>query len=267
MAFALALTGCSSPVASSGGEGTGGGSTSEPDGTTTTSSTDAGTSTPGTSTTTSTTGTDASSTGAPALTGPGCGEPPPCTGASVEGHVRIESAADLAIIEGVTAIAGTLEIVGTELECLDAFACLESVGQTVHIQGNAALRSTEGLSSLSAVGDEDAMGPAIFVGDNPALETLDGFGLERLDGSLIVWRNEVLHTIAGFAALRRLERLSVVDNPNLTSLQGLVDLRRLERCNVNNNPQLCISEVFAVCGDVELSEYSPGETQHNDDSC
>lgn len=199
------------------------------------------------------------------LDGPGCGAPPPCDGGVFEGSILIESSADLALLEGFSAVSGFVEIVGTELECLDTLLCLEQVGRDLRIHDNTALRSTAGLSSLSVLGATAQQGGNIIIAQNPQLESLEGFALERVDGVLAVSRNEALYDIPGFASLRRLGSLSVQDNPVLESLAGLHALEQLSDCDVNHNEVLCISDVFAVCGDV-LDEPG-GVTDFNDDAC
>ncbi len=199
------------------------------------------------------------------LVGPGCGDPPACDGTVFEGSVRIESAADLPLIEGVSTVTGFVEIVGTDLECLDTLACLEDVGRDLRVQGNDALRSTAGLFNVSALGSTSDGQGDVIIAENPVLESLDGLAIERIDGVVAVWRNDALRDIPGFAELRRLFTLSVQDNPVLESLEGLRDLNRLERCDVSHNGSLCLSEVFAVCGDVV--EEPDSVTDFNDDAC
>ena len=76
---------------------------------------------------------------------------------------------------------------------------------------------------------------------------------------------DALREVAAFAGLRRLLLLSIAVNPALESLSGLHALEQLERCNVNSNATLCISEVFEVCGDLEVPPA--GLTDNNDDGC
>jgi len=158
-----------------------------------------------------------------------------------------------------------LQISNSELVCLDALACLQAVGADVHISDNGALQFTRDLTNLTSVGGERPA--SIFVGRNAALEELEGFALEGLAGGLTVWRNPALHAILGFDRLRQLKTLSILENPSLQSLQGLVDLATLDECTVNHNSPLCISEIFEVCGDIELGGFTPGGTQFNDDTC
>lgn len=211
--------------------------------------------------------TSSSSTGE-VLDGPGCGVVPECTEGSIVGNVRVRSIDDVAALEGVQEILGTLEIANSDLKCLDALACLRIVGGDVRIQGNGALRSTAGLANVEEVGTLDVphASGSVVLADNEVLERFEGFdGVRRIPKGATLWQNPALREVAAFAAVRRLEELSINDNPALESLSGLHDLERLGRCNVNRNPSLCISEVFEVCGDLE--ETPDGVTDNNDDGC
>ncbi len=196
------------------------------------------------------------------LIGPGCEEPTPCTGESIEGSVRIATGADLDQIRGVATITGHLEISAPDLVCLDALTCLNEVGATVRIQGNAELRSTAGLSALSNVGDGMRYGRGIIITLNPQLEVLEGLPIEAFDGSVLMWRNESLQASEAFSGMRELDTLSVQDNPVLESLTALHGLDWLGRCNVTRNGSLCASEIYAVCQNAQR-----GDVVLNDDSC
>lgn len=262
----VGVVGCGDSVAGASAGATGGSSTSGPATTSGGSTGDTSTSDVSTvSTGPSSEGSSGSSSTSGGLLGPGCGEPPPCRDTVLEGSVRIESSADLASIEGVSRVTGFVEIIGSDLECLDALSCLEDVGRDLRVQGNDDLRSTSGLANVASVGTSSPSGGDVVVADNPALVSLEGLASQRIDGVVAVWRNASLQEIPGFADLRRLTILSVQDNPVLDSLGGLRELNRLERCDVNHNPSLCLSEVFAVCGDVLVPPE--GVTDFNDDAC
>lgn len=209
-----------------------------------------------------------SSSAGETLDGPGCGVVPTCERRSISGNVRVSSVDDLSALEGAHELVGTLEIADSDLECLDALACLRIVGGDVRILGNDALRSTAGLRSIEALGtaDFDNAAGSVVVSGNEALEVFEGFdGVRRIDGGVTVWQNPALREVAAFAGLRRLLLLSIAVNPALESLSGLHALEQLERCNVNSNATLCISEVFEVCGDLEVPPA--GLTDNNDDGC
>jgi len=200
--------------------------------------------------------------------GPGCGAVVQCDGRSIPGDVRVRSAEDLSTLAGAQSIEGTLEIAESDLECLDALACLRFVGGDVRIQGNPSLRSTAGLANIEELGTNNLSNApgSVIVSENPALEELDGFNeLESINRSVTLWRNEALREITGFTGLRGLSQLSITNNASLEGLPGLHTLEQIYTCNVNQNPSLCISEVFEVCGDLENTPG--GVTNNNDDEC
>ncbi len=218
----------------------------------------------------SSTGGEESSTG-PSFVGPGCGEPPACDRGIYEGHAIIESAADLAALEGFTEVTGMVEIRDSDdLVCLDMLACLERVGLDLRVQSNAALRSTAGLAKVGEVGAEHGktwVGPGhIIVSDNPALEDLSGFAVSGVQ-SLVLWRNASLVTVSGFAAVSRAGDLVIRENPELESLTGLVALESVSRCGVTHNPNLCFRDfVSASCGN-DPGGSSAGWVAFNDPAC
>lgn len=202
------------------------------------------------------------------LDGLGCNVTPTCEERSFEGSIRVSSVEDLAMLEGVTEIVGTLEIAESDLECIDALGCLRVVAGDVRILGNASLRSTTGLAAVEDIGSGNfgSASGSVVVSQNDQLDVLEGFDdLRRIDGGITVWQNPTLREVLAFQSLRRLQLLSLNSNPELESLVGLHTLERLEDCNVNQNATLCISEVFEVCGDVDPP--ADGVTNGNDDGC
>lgn len=202
------------------------------------------------------------------LDGLGCNVTPRCEGGTLEAGIRVTSAEELAMLEGVTEITGTLEIAESDLECLDALACLQTVGGDIRVLGNPVLRSTAGLAGIEELGSNDisSASGSVIVSQNEELEVLEGFDqLRRINGGVTVWQNPSLREVVGFEGMRRLELLSINSNPLLESLAGLHALERLEDCNVSQNATLCISEVFEVCGDVDPP--ADGVTNNNDDAC
>lgn len=192
-----------------------------------------------------------SSSGEPELEGPGCGEPPPCDRGTFDGHVRIESEADLAQFEGYTEVTGMLEVLRSDdLVCLDGLACLETVGQSVRIQENTALRSTQGLRNVRSVGERGGLGSAyVYVGENAALESLEGFAASDRGVMLALWKNPALREVSAFSGLSGVGRFLALENPLLQRL--FVAPREFKPpCVVNRNPQLCSAELEALCDEV-----------------
>lgn len=183
--------------------------------------------------------------------------------------MRIESAEDLAQIEGFTEITGALEIMNSQdLVCLDSLACLEVVGRDVRIQDNAALRSTEGLSALRQIGQQGGFTESsgdIIVAHNAVLERLAGFSIREVHRSILILENPQLRTVSGFRALQIVPGLHVTSNPRLESLVGLRGVVDVWLCYVSFNESLCADEVVAVCGDVEVPWHVA--VNDNDPAC
>ncbi|MGH1346695.1 MAG: hypothetical protein ACRBN8_34330 [Nannocystales bacterium] len=269
----LGLSACVSPAVE---VGTGEGSTSTaPDPTSTSATSSSSGLAPAEGSTSTTTQHDesGSSSSGEVVHGPGCEPPPPCDRGVYEGAVRIESSDQIAEFAGYTAFSQGLEVLGTDLECLDFLGCLEEVEQEIRIFGNPVLRSTEGLSAVERVGGSGEPAPwwpvgSIVVGENPGLETLGGFTrIERIEAALVVDNNASLQSITGFTNVQVVTELVVRFNPALDSLQGLHDLLAIGgECQITNNAGLCVSEAFEVCGDLKQGPFG-GNTQNNIDDC
>lgn len=266
--LAAGTTACIDPAV---GTGTGGGSSG---------SAESGSTSPSSSSTTTGVAEASTSSGASVgstgevFDGPGCEPPPPCDRGVFEGSVRIESSDQLSEFAGYTEIEGGLEVLSSDLECLDFLGCLQDVGRDIRIFGNTSLRSTDGLSEVGRIGvwtaDEGSSNRegTIIISENPGLESLGGFSrMTRIERSLLVTNNESLQSITGFTSLEVASELVVRFNPGLESLLGLHELVALgDECQITNNGALCVSEAFEVCGDLQQGPNG-GNTQNNLDDC
>ena len=262
VAASLFLAACGPVVGTSEGSADGGSDSTSAG--TTSASTSADTTTSLPVTTTGDPSSADSSSGEP-LDGPGCGVVPTCDRGELVGSMRVESSAQIEDIAGYTSVTGWLEIANSDLECLDFLACLTSVGRDVIVADNPQLRSLDGTDGLTSI--EDGEG-AVVISHNDAMTELDGFGgVVRMD-SLFIVSNASLEQISGFDSLDVLEgTLAIQFNPNLHDLGPLHHLRGLgDLCSITNNPALCMSEAYAVCGDVEEGG-GVGTTVNNDDTC
>lgn len=216
-------------------------------------------------------GSSSSSTGVAPLEGPGCGDPPPCGRGTYDGHALIESQEDLARFEGYTEITGIVQIGGSQdLVCLDRLACLETVGQDLRIQQNAALQSTDGLRNLRQLGTAGPTqaSPIIYIAENLQLTRLGRLDLPEVSiGQMVLWRNPALVDLDA-SNLPGLRSMSVLDNALLESL-GPLNLGYPARCYVHRNPRLCMDELDALCRpnspDYPRSHLYPG-AECGDDS-
>ncbi len=252
------------------GEATSGGSCSgEPDDGTTTGDVATGSSEGGESSSGSTGGGDAQ------FEGPGCGVTPVCDKGVLNGSVRIESEADIADIAGYTGIVGWVEVLESDLVCLDFLACLETAGRDVTIFGNAQLKDVSGLDNLAALGTQttqqgyDDWDGSLVITQNAALEEIAGFGsLASVQQSLNINENQSLMSVTGFNALTLIEHNLVIrENPVLETIAGL-DALEVVRDNfvVTGNPSLCVSDINVVGGTLNEPPTS-GSTAANDNGC
>ncbi|MEM6292785.1 MAG: hypothetical protein AAGA54_16040 [Myxococcota bacterium] len=222
-------------------------------------------------------GSSSGSTGDAGVTyeGPGCGITPVCDKGVLNGSIRIESEADIAEIAGYTGMVGWLEVLDSDLVCLDFLACLETVGRDVTIFGNDELKDVGGLDSLTALGTAttqqgyDDWDGSLVITQNNALEDITGFGsLTAVQQSLNINENDSLMSVSGFNALTLIEHNLVIrENPALEAIDGL-DALEIVRDNfvVTGNPNLCVSNINIVGGTLSEPPAS-GSTAANDNGC
>ena len=207
--------------------------------------------------------------------GPGCGVTPVCDKGVLGGSVRIESAADIADIAGYTGIVGWVEVLESDLVCLDFLACLETAGRDVTIFGNDQLKDVSGLDNLTALGTQTTQqgynnwDGSLVITQNAALEEITGFGsLVSVQQSLNINENQSLVSVTGFNALTVIEHNLVIrENPLLETIAGL-DALEIVRDNfvVTGNPSLCVSDINVVGGTLNEPPTS-GSTAANDNGC
>jgi hypothetical protein len=209
-------------------------------------------------------------------TGPGCGIVPSCTKGEYVGSIRIESSDQIQDIAGYTSMTGWLEVVDSDLECLDFLYCMETVGRNVSIFGNTALKDTRGLDSLTALGtwttDQgyDNWDGSLVISDNPGLEVINGFnGLIETQESLNINQNYNLRRITGFGSFVRVQHNLVVrNNPLLESIEGLEGLQEVfGSFLVTQNPNLCLSEINTIGEALLQLPGEGGSTAANDNGC
>jgi hypothetical protein len=105
-----------------------------------------------------------------------------------------------------------IELGGTDLTDLDAFANLESVGELV-LSGNYSLRDTEGLNAVGII---------------DALTVMENHSLERL---------------CDFASLSGLKSLQIQDNDNLTEIPSFPALYQGDLTPVTDRPHVNVEHV------------------------
>jgi hypothetical protein len=186
---------------------------------------------------------------------PGCGITPECDkGTLMESVYRISSSSQISEIAGYSKVFGSLEIDGTDLECLDFLACLTEVGGDVFVTNNDDLLDLSGIDNLRDIGTEFSVAGSLSISNNNAMVDMNGFNsLRQTTISFVFNRNESVEVISGLTGLIAVQRdLTIRDNPELQRLTGLHDLKAVGGgFRVTQNPKLCISEVNLVGGDLE----------------
>jgi len=145
------------------------------------------------------------------------GAPCRCPERILEGDAVIVSAADLAALDGTTAITGSLTISAPALFDLHGLECLTAVGGTLRLEGNAALTDLSGLRSLSPPGGD------VEIVNNGALRSLQGMQqITELIGGLRIEGNAALPDFGGLESLSAIGGdLAIIDNGSATRMRGL----------------------------------------------
>ena len=103
---------------------------------------------------------------------------------------------------------------------VNSFSYTEVTGYLA-IHGNDITNLSQVASSIARVGDY------LYIGDNPALITVNGFNsLTNVGGGFYVYRNTNLVSFSGFAALRETgDNIEFYRNPSLVSITGFNSLQ------------------------------------------
>ena len=183
-----------------------------------------------------------------------------------DGNILIESAADLAMLDGISEVTRALVINDTDLTDLDALGCVTRVGEQLQIFGNDQLANVDGLVNITEIG-----GDFIFT-ENPMVTDFDGAqSLTRVTGSFSMNKNDGMVQVSGFDSLVGIEtHITIRDNAVLTNIDGLKGLMLVGgRLAITANPMLCISSVDCVGAGITVPAV-PGDdwtTQATDPSC
>lgn len=171
------------------------------------------------------------------------------------GDVTIQEIEDVAVLEGVTAIEGSLRIQNISFEAFDFLTNITEIGGSLFIEANEDLRALSdlGLGSLQSVGG------SIYVRDNINLASLSGLeNLQTVGQDLRVLRNESLESLSGPERISSIAgTLSVVFNDNLKSLSGFEGIRivsgMLQVVGNDNLVSLSGLENIQSIGDLDVS--------------
>ncbi|HKU44818.1 MAG TPA: hypothetical protein VJR89_41955, partial [Polyangiales bacterium] len=159
----------------------------------------------------------------------GCDEPTDCTEFTVGTHTHygdafVHSVEDLAALDGVVCITGSLYIGGSESELtnLVGLDSLIGVAGSVSIAYNENLTSLDGLDALRTVGN-------LGIFDNDVLEDLLGLSsLTTVRGNVDIEGNALLGSVDGLEQLTSIAfKLRIANNASLLNLNGLSNLEEL----------------------------------------
>ncbi len=214
----------------------------------------------------------------PPLEGLGCGPAPVCDKGEYVGSIRIESAAQIEEIAGYTSMTGWLEVLRSDLTCINFLACMETVGHDVTLFGNDYLTDVSGLDALTTVGVSTAELPAtekdgtIVIAENNALQDINGFNaLQQAQISLNIAENPSLTSISGFQGFVGTQKdFTLRFNEQLTDVDanGLRDIKFIGgECTVTNNTNLCITDIVDMCETNVKQGPFGGNTANNNEGC
>lgn len=233
--------------------------------------TDTPATTTGDDTTSTTAAVDSSTGAAESTTGedlPGCppeqpeipAAPVDCAGAMgvIDGSVIVDEGNpdDIAMLEGVVEVTGSIRLSGLAITDLNALACVRSVGGDVTIFDNDSLTNVDGLWSLEDVGTD------FVFSNNDALVDFNGLpNIQKLINNLIIRDNAALERISGFHSLVGIDgsgidpdtglqiggNITIQANPVLMNIDGIYGLLVVNGVlSITNNPMLCLSNVACV---------------------
>ncbi len=130
----------------------------------------------------------------------------------IDNGLFIEFQEDMAFLENVVSVNGTVELWGQDISSIEEMRCLERV-ETLKLV-DTSLVDLEPLEKLHTVG-------ALEFVANDDLEDLSRLaGLVEL-GSVVLERNDALDSVDWAAGHEEFERFEVVDSPLVSSLDGL----------------------------------------------
>ncbi|MEM7437676.1 MAG: hypothetical protein AAF436_21160 [Myxococcota bacterium] len=190
---------------------------------------------------------------------------PQSTGPGVlnDSYVFVNSPADIADLDGVWCLTGSLSIRGASADDLSGMELLRGVAGDVFIR-ETSLDSLDGLEGLRNIGGElwihdnpllqriDALGGASMFGDyitiqeNPVLESLEGLPVPAgLDNGLALRNCAGLTDVEALSALERSNLLTLVNLTSLTDFSGLRNVRDVGTLGIAG---LSIDDLSAFAG-------------------
>jgi hypothetical protein len=151
---------------------------------------------------------------------------------------------DLSGMSSLTAVAGgdLFIFANDSLETLTGFDALSEVAGDVVISRNAALVDIAGFNTLQEIDTYPNPDPKPDIGQH-----------DTLGGSLVILKHPVLERVTGFTGLIATHRnVTIQYNEALTDLSGLHGMHAIGGgLMVTHNRELCLSEAYAVGGELQ----------------
>jgi uncharacterized protein YjdB len=169
----------------------------------------------------------------------------------LDGSVTVRTLADLDRLHGVSRVAGSVRIEGSDLSVLPDLGDVTRIDRDLVIAGNASLVE---VSSLPLV----AIGGALRVAENPVLRRLGGFPeLGSVGGSMLLEDNPALD-LPPFPALTRIGGLRLRGNAGIEDgaiLQGLAEVDA--DIDVRQGPVFQFTALRRLGGQIHLGSPGP----------
>lgn len=148
----------------------------------------------------------------------------------VVGDLTIVGVQNLALLDALQSVDGTLTVRATKARTLQGLEGLRSVG-ALSITNNPELSDVSALRGLSQA-------RTVHFKGNRALRALQGLESLREVDQLVIERS-VLITLDGLDGLRRIGRLELRDNSRLISMAGLNRVEQASEVTLDRNPLVC----------------------------
>jgi hypothetical protein len=156
------------------------------------------------------------------------------------GDAYVESNDEVALYQGYSVIAGSLQIQGAAVTSLEGLECLTLIGNQLYVGETALLRDLRGLDNLERIQGEAE------IGANNDLESLHGLGALTRIGYLSIYENLSLATIDDMTALTTVDdAVGIEHNPNLPTcdIYSFLDgLDYTSHCVQGNDADICPDE-------------------------
>lgn len=174
----------------------------------------------------------------------------PCPNGIAEGDLTLDTATKLAAASGCTTVKGSLMILGSDIDNIDALGNLNTVGGSLIIQ-DALISDVRALDKLTSVGND------LYLFRLVDITNVDGLGaLATVGGNLTISGDERLIDLRGLTSLASMgadKILNLRNNPSLPTCEAKQLVEKLGRKMDGTDPNVSVcSTVEDSCGRTEL---------------